>query len=355
IAILSIVIASMDNTQQLPTTDPALQVAVLYNPPVEQTDPEMFGTEDGIDELAEEIAEALRKFGYEATTQPVSEKNLYRLKLKKYDAIFNLCDGDKLYMRVARQLEKHRKMFTGSGSKVFALTVDKVATKKIFDEIGVPTPAWQFFKTGTEKLRSDLKFPLIVKPYKEDCSVGITTDSIVNDDEHLRARVAWIREKYKQGSLIEEFIPGREINCTVIGNGEDCEVFPLSEIGLQKKETPDSFIYDYNTKWTLADEEQLPACHCPAPSISAETAKKIQSDAKKAFIALQMKDYARFDIRYNEHTGKWYFIEANANPSIQNTDDEPTSVSAATRGLEYEAFVREILESCRQRYQAKLD
>lgn len=343
----------------LPTAlnDSALQIAVIYNPPVDQTkDSEMFATEVDSDELAVEIAEALRKYGYDATPQAVSEKNIYQvLKQKKFDAFFNLCDGDKLYMRVARQLEKHRKVFTGSGTKVFALTVDKAASKKVFEQVNVPTPKWQFFRTGTEKLHTDLQFPLIVKPNSEDCSVGITQDSVVHDEEHMRANIEMIRTKYKQGALVEEFIGGREIHCTVVGNGKNAEVFPLSEIQLSKTATPDNFVYDYNAKWVQQAEELTPSCVCPAPSIDAETAKKIQRDAKKAFIALQMKDYGRFDIRYNTHTKQWYFLEANANPSIQNTDDEATTLAAQARGLEYEAFIREILESCRQRYKVGLD
>src|SRR5690554_1546283 len=116
----------MDTQQQTAQNDNAMQIAVIYNPPVAQTEnSEMFGTEDGSDELAAEVAEALRKYGYDAIPQAVSEKNIYSvLKQKKFDAFFNLCDGDKLYMRVARQLEKHRKIFTGSGTKVFSLTVD---------------------------------------------------------------------------------------------------------------------------------------------------------------------------------------------------------------------------------------
>jgi len=141
----------------------AYQVTVIYNPSDFTNDPNIVKVDDGIQITATDVAESLRQHGYQTDTYAVSPKNLYYLKDKKTDAFFNLCDGFGMYMRVVKQLEKHGKIFTGPGPDAMALTIDKIATKKVFERIGVPTPKWQFVKNAREKFSTQLKLPLLLR------------------------------------------------------------------------------------------------------------------------------------------------------------------------------------------------
>ena len=326
------------------------QVTVIYNTSDFIDDPNIVKIDDGIQITATDVAESLRQHGYQADTYAVSPKNLYYLKDKKTDAFFNLCDGFGMYMRVVKQLEKHGKVFTGPGPDVMALTVDKIATKKVFERVGVPTPKWYFVKNAREKLPTHLKLPLIVKPPREDCSIGISQHSIAEDKDSFVRIVKEVCDTYKQGALIEEFIPGKEIHCTVLGNGKDTQVLSLAELCMENGHTEDTFVYDFEAKWVETSPRWKHTFVSPAPTLDETVAKKIQADAKRAFLALGMKDYGRFDIRYNTKTKKYYFLEVNANPSMYNSLDEATVRSAHASGLPYHQLVHNIFEACKTRY-----
>ena len=327
----------------------SLQITVIYNPETKNASEEVSLTDEDNGKTATVIADSLRRCGYESSIYAVSEKNLYYLKHKKTDAFFNVCEASDLYMRVVKQLEKAGRVFTGPGPSVMALTVDKVATKRTFEHVGIPTPLWQSFDSGKEPLNPLLHYPLIVKPVNEDCSIGINQLSIVYDEQTLRERIDTIIHSYHQSALVEEFIVGKELHCTIVGNGNEAQVLPLAELQFDDGHIDDTFIFDYEAKWVEGSPRYKNTFVSPAPSINAAVTKRIQDDAKRAFLALDMKDYARFDIRYNAHTGLWYFLEANANPSIQS-QEEATSISAHASGLHYHEFIKKIMDSCASRH-----
>lgn len=334
----------------LPQTSSSLQIAVIYNPEDKSDGPELALTDSENNISAATIADSLRKCGYQTSTYAVSEKNLYYLKHKKADMFFNMCEREGLYIRVIRQLEKYGRIFTGTGHDVMKRTLDKIATKQIFEHIGVTTPKWQEFVTGKETPRTDFQYPLIVKPTKEDCSIGISIQSIVRNELELFKQVKQISTSYKQSAIVEEFIPGKELHCTIVGNGVDAEALPLAELEFPEGFAhDDNFIFDYEAKWIEDSPRHVDRFVSPAPSIGKDVTQRIQADAKRAFLALGMKDYARFDIRFNSNTKTWYFLEANANPSIENMQNEATVRSASASGMEYHEFIQQIVESCKQR------
>ncbi len=86
------------------------------------------------------------------------------------------------------------------------------------------------WRSRDENITDCLHFPLIVKPLHEDASIGITIDSVVFSEKQLQDRVAWIIETFHEYALVEQYIDGREINVSIIGNGNDIDVLPVSEI-----------------------------------------------------------------------------------------------------------------------------
>jgi D-alanine-D-alanine ligase len=330
-------------------TSSSLQIAVIYNPEDKSDGPELALTDSENNISAATIADSLRKCGYQTSTYAVSEKNLYYLKHKKADMFFNMCEREGLYIRVIRQLEKYGRIFSGTGHDVMKRTLDKIATKQIFEHIGVTTPKWQEFVTGKETPRADFQYPLIVKPTKEDCSIGISIHSIVHNKSELLKQVKQISTSYKQ-MLSSKSLFRQRTALHIVGNGKDAEALPLAELEFPEGYAKDdNFIFDYEAKWIEDSPRHVSRFVSPSPSIGKDVTEKIQADARRAFLALGMKDYARFDIRYNSNTKTWYFLEANANPSIENMQNEATVRSASASGMEYHEFIQHIVESCKQR------
>ena len=122
----------------------------------------------------------------------------------------------------------------------------------------------------------------------------------MHNELELFKQVKQISTSYKQSAIVEEFIPGKELHCTIVGNGEDVEALPLAELEFPNGFAyDDNFIFDYEAKWIEDSPRHVERFVSPAPSIGKHITEKIQTDAKRAFLALGMKDYARFDIRFN--------------------------------------------------------
>ena len=119
--------------------------------------------------------------------------------------------------------------FTGSGSRTLKTYLDKAATKCELLRNGIGTPAFEVFQPGKHILNL-LRYPLFVKPIHEDGSIGIRSDLIVRNDCELKRQVERVHQMYHQAALVEQFIDGRDITASVIGNGENAVVLPLSEI-----------------------------------------------------------------------------------------------------------------------------
>ncbi|MEZ4590167.1 MAG: hypothetical protein R3D55_03355 [Chloroflexota bacterium] len=108
--------------------------------------------------------------------------------------------------------------YTGSQVLTLALTLDKPMTKRILTYHDLPTPAFQVFERVNEPLDPQMKFPIFVKPSREGTGMGVSSESIVNDESQLRTQMRRLFERYDQPVLAEQFIDGREITVGVVGN-----------------------------------------------------------------------------------------------------------------------------------------
>jgi D-alanine-D-alanine ligase len=190
-----------------------------------------------------------------------------------------------------------------------------------------------------------LQFPLIIKPIHEHGSIGISTDSVVYTFENLVRKVLELKELYKQPSLVEEYIDGREINAALLGNGKRAKVLPLSEILFT---LPDNVpkIVSFDAKWVEGSQEYIHTTgSCPA-DLPAEVAEKIRKLAKKAYYIIGARDYCRVDFRVRDNIP--YILEVNANPCI-NPDGAGFVRSANAAGLSYHEVIYEILQTSMRR------
>ncbi len=262
----------------------------------------------------------------------------------KADLVFNLCEEffgrTRLEMNLAALLELLDLPFTGSSALVLGLSQDKGKTKAILAHHNIPTPLYRVWHPGKDEVLTELSFPLIVKPLCEDASLGIDNDAFVQDEKALQRQVQKICQEYGPSVLIEEFIEGRELNVSILGN-EEPRVLPISEIDFSSLPAGLPKICGYSAKW---EEKSKEFCNtiprCPA-IISPEIENRIFQVSLQSFNIIGCSDYARIDIRLSRD-GIPYVLEVNANPDI--SPDAGIIRSAKTAGIPYAEFVGRIVE-----------
>lgn len=300
--------------------------------------------EEGAELEARAVAAALTEIGHTPRLIALGEDvtgfatELHRLQP---DVVFNLCEaywGDsRKEMHVAALLDLLGFAYTGASPLTLGLTQDKARTKDLLSWHQLPTPNY-FLVNPSEHYScvKDLTYPLIVKPCREDASQGISTESVVYNEENLRARIDYVHMTYHQGALVEEFIEGREINLAILGNGPH-DLLPPSEIRFHPElELP---IVSYEGKWLEQSQHyKMTEPVCPAP-LEAQTERQLRDIALRAYTLLECRDYARVDVRLRDGTP--YILEVNANPDV--SPDAGLARSARQAGMSYPQLIGRIL------------
>lgn len=300
----------------------------------------------------EEIAKRLRRVGYEAYILNILDD--YKLfvndiKINKPDVIFNFVeiykDDATLEMSFAGLYELFRLPYTGAPPMALGTCQNKELTKRILSSQNIPTPKFQLIDHVAEEYTVEIQYPIIIKPAREDASVGIENDSIVDNYEALKSRVNYILTEYEQEALLEEYIDGRELNVAVLGD-EELRVLPISEIDFSKM--PDNLhnIVSYQAKWDPYHESY----HKTIPKCPARLPKKVEAEAKaialKAFRTMGCRDYARVDMRLSKDK-KLYVLEVNPNPDL--TEDAGFMRSMKQAGYSYQRALKTIVDLAAKR------
>ncbi len=261
----------------------------------------------------------------------------------RFDLIFNLCEefqgNTRWEMHFAALLEVLAKPFTGSSALTLGLSQDKGKTKSLLAHHGIPTPSYRVWDRRRPGSFPCLNFPLIVKPLREDASLGIGNDALTFDEQGVAERVHKIQKLYSQPALIEEYIEGRELNVSILGN-EELQVLPISEIDFSTMPPGMPRICGYAAKW-LEDSEEFKHTvpRCPA-DLPVQIEEKVKEVSVQAYRILDCRDYARVDIRLSAE-GVPYVLEINANPDISL--DAGISRSAKKAGYSYAEFIEKIV------------
>lgn len=267
-----------------------------------------------------------------------------RLKDRRqdFDIVFNLAEAfggtNRFEPLVPAMLEALSMPFTGAGAHTMAITLDKVVTKRIAAAIGVETPRY-LVATGEIHQVGELTYPLIVKPIREEASIGISHESVVHDLAALNARVALVRRLYEQPSLIEEFVDGREVSVGMVGNGAGLRALPPVEFLFDEEEAPERRMRSYDYKWGGRKETMVEAKLSPA------LLDALRTWAIALFEACECRDYARMDFRVQGDAP--YLLEVNYNPGIgPNTHglNNTLTMMASFEGGGFGDLVAEIVE-----------
>jgi D-alanine-D-alanine ligase len=310
-------------------------------------------SEIGVVEEMDDIKAALTSLGYKTATFNV-DSDIFRLidylREDKPDLIFNLVESvenDSLQeMNVAGIYDLLKIPYTGAGALALGIALNKPRVKELLSYHGIRTPKFQVFRTPARiVLNDDLAFPLIVKPSREDASVGIDDDSVVYNIIELRKRVRHVFQEFDQPVLVEQYIEGRELNVAIVGNKKPLAL-PISEIDFSGLTDGMHKIVSYEAKWmhgTVAYDGTKGVC--PA-DLTPTQETKLKETALRCYEIIGCRDYARVDFRLTKESVP-YVLEVNPNPDI--SDDAGFARSARTHGFTFPQVVGKIVESALER------
>jgi D-alanine-D-alanine ligase len=302
----------------------------------------------GRNSFFEDVKSALIAKNHEVIHIPADESMFEKIRNNDIEVFFNAADeGYKMNTQLEAQipaiLDVVGTPYTGSNYLTLGLCLDKVHAKHILISNGLPTPAFKFFEERIDNLTDlgSLRFPLIVKPSREDGSIGIKHDSVVDTKEQLIRKVNEVLLNYNQPVVVEEFIAGREINVGILGRGEELIILPSSEIIFNLPKGHRNFL-PYEAKWeedTHYYTGTVP--QCPA-QIDEDMKVLLNELAKKAYKLFGLRDYGRVDFRISSD-GRPFILEVNPNPDISK--DAGLARMAKAHGFSYEDLIHSILLS----------
>jgi D-alanine-D-alanine ligase len=263
------------------------------------------------------------------------------------DIVFNLLEefhGEPAYdQNVASYLELLRIPYTGCNPRGLILSRGKDLSKKLVHYHRIPTPAFAVFPMNRKIKRPErLPFPLIVKSLSEDASLGIAQKSIVDNDDKLQDRVTFIHEKIGTAAIAEQYIDGRELYVSVLGN-DRMRLFPVWELEFGDIS---SRIATAKVKFDVKYQEERGILQGAAVDLPPEIEKRIYSLTRRICRTLELDGYARVDFRLAAD-GTPYFLEANPNPEIAR--HEVFAEAAEYGGMKYSDMLRRIVQLGLQR------
>jgi D-alanine-D-alanine ligase len=297
-------------------------------------------------EEIEAVVKALKREGYGARSVNVQEdfKILQNALRHRPDVVFNLVeffhDTPGMESAVAALYELHQIPYTGAGPFALGLCNRKGLTKQVLLANGVPTPRFRLLSRPVLPRRHGLRYPLIVKPAREDASAGVSRDSVVRDYASLMEQVGRVFKEFSPPILVEEYIEGRELHVSVLGN-DPPQVLPIIEFDFSDFPPDHPRIISYDAKWNpLKEEYHRVHSICPA-KLNSRVRRKIEEICIRAFQITGCRDYARLDLRLDakNHAS---VLEVNPNPDL--TEGVSYMESAEKGGMTFSETLGKIVE-----------
>ena len=318
------------------------------------------------------VANALAAFG-EVVRLEANADFPQNLRDSRVDIVFNIAEGLRGVNREAHVpaiCEFYGVPYSASDPFTLSLCLDKAKTKELLAYHRVPTAPFAVVRerrelgTGNreQRLRAEpqfpvpssrfplSRFPVFVKPIHEGSSKGITEANYCETPEQLHAQVEFLLERYKQPVLIEEYLPGAEFTCAVLGNGDDARVLPI--VGMNFEALPEGAlpVYGFEAKWIWdRPEKPLEIFECPA-RITEELRSTIEDVVLRAYRVLGCRDWSRIDVRLDA-AGKPNVVEVNPLPGIlpNPADNSCFPKAARAAGLSYDELIQACLVHAAER------
>lgn len=280
------------------------------------------------------VISSLLKMGLKIQSFKINSKEDLKQSFKEFDLVFNSLHGkggEDGYIQSI--LENDKVVFTGSKSSSCKISFNKIETKKIWREIGLPTPDFveilnvktpemelNHFVTGDEDITS-LDSSFVVKPAREGSSFGISIvkPGIGNLEDSMK-----IASKFDKDILIEAFVEGEEITVSILGSRL------LTPITIK----PSNQFYDYEAKYLSNKTSYLPS------KLSEKKISEVEELALDAYNALGCQGWGRVDF-IQDIDGNFQLLEVNTVPGLTKTSLVPKA--AELNGLDFDSLIVEIL------------
>ena len=287
-----------------------------------------------------------------------------RLRRERPDIVFNIAEGWRGVNREAHVpaiCEFFGIPYSGSDPFTLSLCLDKARTKEWLSYHGIRTAPWVLLHDVAElesflgrKTRSSLvvspRSTVFVKPVHEGSSKGITEKNFCRTPEEIEAQVLFLRQRYDQPVLVEEYLSGAEFTCAILGNDDDARVLPI--VGMNFAALPDGSlpVYGFEAKWLWdTPEHPLEMFDCPA-RIDDLLASEIERIALHAYRVLGCRDWSRIDVRLDAK-GRPNVVEVNPLPGILPNPEDNSCLPKAARaaGMSYDELIGACLQAAAAR------
>jgi len=320
-------------------------------------------------ETIDAVASALSAYG-DVIRLEATQHFPERLRAARPDIVFNIAEG--LYgtnreAHVPAICEFFDIPYSGSDPFTLSLCLHKAKTKDFLTAHGIPNAKYVLVESATDLERAlashDLfagrpssDAPLFVKPVQEGSSKGITEKNFVRSRDELIAQTHFLLEMYAQPVLIEEFLPGSEFTCGVLGNGAGARVLPL--VGMNFASLPSGAvpIYGFEAKWVWdTPADPIDIFECPA-RVDDTLATAISDLVLRAYRVLGCRDWSRVDVRLDAN-GVPNIVEVNPLPGILPNPEDNSCLPKAARaaGLDYDELIQTALIAAAERHGLSLN
>jgi len=299
-----------------------------------------------VQEEYDAIVSALRAEGFDAFPYNLEERidRLHSLAAERPDAVVNLVEhfhDDPIHeSAVAGYLDLCEIPYTGAPPFTLTLCRRKGLAKQLLRASAVPTPRYLLLWEPRVPKRHGLRYPMIIKPAREDASAGVDQESVVDDFQQLGERVEKAFESFGAPILVEEFIEGRELHVAILGNDPPI-VLPMVEYDFTGLSEGRRGIISYAVKWDpLQEDYHRVHSVCPA-KLSKRVRDRVAEVALHAYRILECRDYARLDIRLDPQN-RPHVLEVNPNPDL--TEGVSFMESAEAGGYNFATTLRMLVE-----------
>jgi D-alanine--D-alanine ligase len=281
-------------------------------------------------------ADALERAGYCVTRVDVDHNVASVLQELRPDVCFNALHGpfgeDGTIQGLLEYLEIP---YTHSGVLASALAMDKRLAKVVAKAAGIPVAESKVMNRFEFTSAHPMQPPYVVKPVNEGSSFGVVI--VKAEQPHPPQIITSPEWKYGDRVMVERYVHGRELTCTVMGD---------VALGVTEIVPEGHAFYDYDSKYAPGGSRHV----CPA-EISPIIYQKVRTLALKAHQAIGCRGVTRSDFRYDDRfseNGELVWLEINTQPGMTPTSLAPEMALQA--GHEFEEFVSWMVEdaSCRR-------
>jgi D-alanine-D-alanine ligase len=281
------------------------------------------------------VEDALERLGHEVVPVDVGADLIERLRGARPDAAFVAMHGrDGEDGTVQELLEILGIPYTGSGVLACTRTMDKVLTKHLLVDAGLPTPEFfSFNESAFERLGAGqtlpaieerLDFPIVVKPARGGSALGIKFARDAGDVPGALVNAF----SYDDRVLLERHVTGRDLAVSIV----DGQPLPIVEAVPVEED-----FYDFEARYEIGRTRFV----CPA-ELPADATSRASAIALAVYKLLGCYGFARVDLMLEEPSGDLYVLEANAIPGLTETSLLPQAADAA--GIGFDSVVARVLE-----------